>query len=58
MYIKPVPGRQVPDPDRSDILPSEGREVVLHQYWQRRLNDGDVVEPTQRGADPVAKSKE
>lgn len=45
MYIKPIQGRIVPDPERGDILPSEGREVELTQYWQRRLADGDVVEP-------------
>lgn len=45
MYLKPVQGRQVPDPDRGGFLPPEGREVaVMHQYWLRRRADGDVVE--------------
>jgi hypothetical protein len=44
MYIKPTPGITVPDPDRGDTLPVEGREVQATQYWQRRLNDGDVLE--------------
>lgn len=44
MYIKPVQGRQVPDPDKGGFVPPEGREVTPHQYWLRRLNDGDVIE--------------
>lgn len=44
MYIKPIPGRVVPDPDRGDALPPEGREVAPTQYWQRRIADGDVVD--------------
>lgn len=55
MYLKPVSGRQVPDPDRGDLLPVEGREVVDQQYWQRRLNDGDVIESTPPGNAPDAK---
>lgn len=44
MYVKPVEGRIVPDPERGDALPPEGRNVEPNQYWQRRVNDGDVVE--------------
>jgi len=44
MYVKPVEGRPVPDPDRGDTLPPEGRTVEPSQYWQRRVIDGDVVE--------------
>ena len=44
MFLKPTQGTQVPDPDRSDFLPPEGRTVELTQYWQRRIADGDVVE--------------
>lgn len=46
MYIQPIPGRNVPDPVHGDLLPFEGREVEPTQYWQRRLNDGDVNEAT------------
>ena len=42
MFIKPRPGLQVPDPSRGDHLPEAGRDVDASQYWQRRLNDGDV----------------
>jgi hypothetical protein len=44
MYIKPVAGRQVPDPDHGGVLPESGRHVKPHQYWLRRLGDGDVIE--------------
>lgn len=44
MFVKPTAGRRVPDPARGDTLPPEGRKVDPSQYWQRRLNDGDVVE--------------
>lgn len=41
--IRPVDGRHVPDPQVGSILPKEGRKVIIDQYWQRRLRDGDVV---------------
>jgi Protein of unknown function (DUF2635) len=44
MFLKPTQGTQVPDPDRGDVLPAEGRNVEPTQYWQRRIADGDVVE--------------
>lgn len=44
MFLVPVQGRPVADPDRGDHLPAEGREVAFTQYWQRRVADGDVVE--------------
>lgn len=43
MYIKPTPGRQVPDPERGGFVPDTGRYVEQTQYWLRRLADGDVV---------------
>lgn len=60
MFVKPAAGRQVPDPDKGGCLPPEGREVVPHQYWLRRLQDGDVVEssPPQPKASTKAGSKE
>lgn len=59
MFVKPIEGRRVPDPARGDTLPPEGREVACTQYWQRRLNDGDVVEaqPSTTPAAPAATSK-
>lgn len=44
MFLKPASGRTVPDPDRGGLLPPDGRHVEPHQYWLRRLADGDVVE--------------
>jgi len=44
MQVKPVSGRQVPDPEKGGFLPSEGRAVKATIYWLRRLADGDVVE--------------
>jgi hypothetical protein len=49
MFVKPVTGRTIPDPDRGDVLPVEGREVVDNQYWFRRVQDGDVFE----SVDPI-----
>lgn len=56
MFLKPVKGRDVPDPARGDLLPPEGREVDENQYWFRRINDKDVeiVEPE---TNPAAKTK-
>lgn len=53
MFLKPAPGRAADDPARGDTLPPEGREVELTQYWQRRINDGDVIE-----ASPAAPQKD
>lgn len=59
MFVKPTAGRQVPDPDRGDTLPADGREVEPTQYWQRRVNDGDVVEASPQPVPaPVGKSEE
>ena len=41
--VVPAPGRVVPDPARGDALPAEGRSVPHNAYWQRRLQDKDVV---------------
>lgn len=53
MFLKPVAGRQVPDPDRGDTLPAEGRNVEPNQYWLRRLDDGDVIEVANPAEAPV-----
>lgn len=57
MYLKPVAGRRVPDPDKGGVLPPEGRNVEPNQYWLRRRADGDVVESNPPQA-PKAKTKE
>ena len=43
MFVKPEAGLHVPDPERGGFLPENGADVPQNQYWQRRLNDGDVV---------------
>ncbi len=52
MKIKPVEGRDVPDPERGGLFPPEGRNVEPTNYWLRRLADGDVVEVTVESAEP------
>lgn len=42
MFVKPVEGRQVPDPEKGGVLPSDGRVVEPTAYWLRRVADGDV----------------
>lgn len=49
MFIKPVSGRRVPDPEKGGFVPPEGRVVADHdQYWLRRIADGDVVKADQQ----------
>jgi hypothetical protein len=44
IYVKPMPGRDSPDPAKGgSLLPEKGDSVPLNAYWQRRINDGDVV---------------
>lgn len=52
MFVKPAPGLVIPDPDRLDMLPADGRDVPASDFWLRRLRDGDVVEATPP-ADPA-----
>lgn len=44
MHVKPISGRQVPDPEKGGYLPPEGRTVEPTAYWLRRITDGDVAE--------------
>lgn len=44
MFVKPAAGLVIPDPDRHDVLPAEGRDVPSSDFWLRRLRDGDVVD--------------
>jgi hypothetical protein len=49
IFLKPVAGRDTPNPAKGGaLLPVEGDSVPLNAYWQRRINDGDVVK-----AEPV-----
>ena len=42
-FLKPAAGLNVPDIERGGLLAVEGREVEPTTYWQRRIDDGDVV---------------
>jgi len=45
MFVKPAPGRSVPNPERGfDLLPETGMIVPRTSYWLRRIADGDVSE--------------
>lgn len=57
MFIVPAEGLSIPDPDRGDRLPAEGRDVPVTDYWNRRLRDGDV-RITAPPADPVPENGE
>lgn len=44
LTLRPAPGRVVPDPERGQQpLVAEGRRVEITTYWQRRIDDNDVV---------------
>lgn len=43
VFVKPVTGRVVPCPERGRNLAEAGEEVIINAYWQRRINDGDVI---------------
>lgn len=48
--VYPVEGRTVPDPERGDTLPAEGREVPHDAYWARRLRASDVTQTAPKAA--------
>ena len=39
VMVKPKAGLLVPDVDRRDVLPEQGRKVIWSVYWARRLRD-------------------
>lgn len=58
MYIKPINGKQIPDPVRGGFLPEAGGNADDHDiYWQRRINDQDVeiTNPPAESAAPTTK---
>jgi hypothetical protein len=42
VLVKPVEGLRVRQPN-GQLLPAEGKAVNHSIYWQRRINEGDVV---------------
>lgn len=57
MYLKPSPGRSVPDVERGGLLVAEGRRVTPSTYWHRRKEDGDVAEITQEEHEALVAAK-
>lgn len=62
MFLKPAPGRAVPDPERGGLLVEAGRRVEPTQYWLRRQQDNDVIvveddTPVQAPAQPLKPTK-
>ena len=57
MYLKPSPGRSVPDIERGGLLAAEGRKVTPSTYWHRRQEDGDVTEITQEEHEALVAAK-
>lgn len=43
MYVVPTDNLKVFDVIRRDMLPPEGREVKVSNYWLRRVKVGDCV---------------
>ncbi|CAG4906107.1 DUF2635 domain-containing protein [Paraburkholderia saeva] len=56
MYVKPGEGRVVPDPERGDELPANGRTVPRNVYWRRRVAALDVIECDPPAVVPAAAS--
>lgn len=52
VFVVPVEGRIVPDPERGDDIPASGRNVPRSVYWLRAINAGDLKEdkPTKDAA--------
>lgn len=44
VFVVPVEGRIVPDPERGDDIPASGRAVPRTTYWLRAINAGDLKE--------------
>ncbi|WP_336844981.1 DUF2635 domain-containing protein [Providencia rettgeri] len=44
LYIKPVSGVTVRDPETYQPLAAEGEVKPRNAFWLRRLKDGDVVQ--------------
>ena len=53
LYLKPVPGVTVRDPETLQPLAENGEKKPRTTYWLRRLKDGDVsvVQAAQKKGD-------
>lgn len=43
IWVRPKRGMVVPDPDMGDRFPHDGRETLLTDYVQRRINEGGLI---------------
>ena len=43
IYIKPVAGRSVRDPNTLEVIKPEGEYKPRDGYWLKRVKDGDCV---------------
>lgn len=43
MFVVPLDGKEVPDPERGGYLPGKGADVPKTPYWLRRRDDKDVA---------------
>ncbi len=50
IFVIPQNDLLVTDPEQHDFLPKAGRVVESTTYWQRRINDGDVMVGEQKPA--------
>lgn len=57
MFVIPATGLSVPDPDKNDVLPAEGRKVEAKQYWYRRIETGEVTEGLESSTANAAPTK-
>ncbi|TAN60476.1 MAG: DUF2635 domain-containing protein [Magnetospirillum sp.] len=46
MYLRPAPGRVIPDPATGRDLPDHGDAVTPSRLWRLHLRDGDVLTTT------------
>jgi len=57
IFVIPVEGRIVPDPERGGDLPKEGGNVPRTPYWLRAVTAGDVQEKKSAADKSTAKGK-
>lgn len=60
-FIKPRAGLVVRHPGNARVLATDGEHVAWSSHWQRRLQDGDVIEfrpPAPARAAAKAKTQE
>ncbi len=53
-WVKPQAGLIVTHPETAKTLPEQGDEVEWDSWWQRRFNDGDIVETSEKAVKATA----